>query len=214
MFDHKDLGQDADGNFFGRFSAEIKPDRGAQSTQFFFIDAAVAQGLGKNKDLTPAGEQAEVTQRLVDAVIKRLLILAIGRDEDKILRLQLDLLAGEGKAFFRDELRSGGELSGIETSSKGIGNRQGEAEWGGRLGDGAIDMPGAKQDEVPALLEGYIFPTLEEQAGEALLGGGTVKAVADTSAFLLEQGKIPAALSDYKPYVSTRWVSDASKLAY
>ena len=75
-------------------------------------------------------------------------------------------------------------------------------------------LTGARQDEVPALLKGYIFPTLEEQAGEAQLGGGTVKAVADTSAFLLEQGKIPAALSDYKPYVSTRWVSDASKLAY
>jgi taurine transport system substrate-binding protein len=75
-------------------------------------------------------------------------------------------------------------------------------------------LTGAKQDEVPTLLKGYIFPTLEEQAGEALLGGGTVKAVADTSAFLLEQGKIPAALSDYKPYVSTRWVTDAAKLAY
>lgn len=75
-------------------------------------------------------------------------------------------------------------------------------------------LTGAKQDEVPALLKGYIFPTLEEQAGEALLGGGTVKAVADTSAFLLEQGKIPAALSDYAPYVSTRWVTDAAKLAY
>lgn len=73
-------------------------------------------------------------------------------------------------------------------------------------------LTGAKQDEVPALLKGYIFPTLEEQAGEPLLGGGTVKAVADTSAFLLEQGKIPAALSDYKPYVSTRWVTDAAKL--
>lgn len=75
-------------------------------------------------------------------------------------------------------------------------------------------LTGTKQDEVPALLKGYIFPTLEEQAGEALLGGGTVKAVADTSAFLLEQGKIPAALSDYTPYVSTRWVTDATKLAY
>lgn len=75
-------------------------------------------------------------------------------------------------------------------------------------------LTGAKQDEVPALLKGYIFPTLEEQAGEALLGGGTVKAVSDTSAFLLEQGKIPAALSDYSPYVSTRWVTDATKLAY
>ncbi|QRM57609.1 taurine ABC transporter substrate-binding protein [Sinorhizobium sp. BG8] len=75
-------------------------------------------------------------------------------------------------------------------------------------------LTGAKQDEVPALLKGYTFPTLEEQAGEALLGGGTVKAVAATSAFLLEQGKIPAALPDYGPYVTSRWVTDAAKLAY
>ncbi|MCA1443162.1 taurine ABC transporter substrate-binding protein [Ensifer sp. IC4062] len=75
-------------------------------------------------------------------------------------------------------------------------------------------LTGAKREEVPALLKGYTFPTLEEQLGEALLGGGTTKAVADTSAFLLEQGKIPAALSDYSPYVSTRWVTDAAKLAH
>ncbi len=75
-------------------------------------------------------------------------------------------------------------------------------------------LTGAKREDVPALLKGYTFPSLEEQVGEALLGGGTTKAVADTSAFLLEQGKIPAALSDYSPYVSTRWVTDAAKLAH
>ncbi len=74
-------------------------------------------------------------------------------------------------------------------------------------------LTGARQEDVPTLLKGYTFPTLEEQAGEALLGGGTAKAVADTSAFLLEQGKIPAALSDYSPYVSARWVTDVAKLA-
>lgn len=70
-------------------------------------------------------------------------------------------------------------------------------------------LTGAKQDEVPALLTGYTFPTLEEQAGADLLGGGTVKAVAATAAFLKEQGKIPAVLSDYAPYVTTRWVTEA-----
>ncbi|WP_181703128.1 taurine ABC transporter substrate-binding protein [Chthonobacter albigriseus] len=70
-------------------------------------------------------------------------------------------------------------------------------------------LTGAKQDEVPALLTGYTFPTLEEQAGADLLGGGTVKAVAATAAFLKEQGKIPAVLADYGPYVSTRWVTEA-----
>ncbi|CCE99920.1 taurine ABC transporter substrate-binding protein [Sinorhizobium fredii] len=75
-------------------------------------------------------------------------------------------------------------------------------------------LTGAKQDEVPALLKGYIFPTLEEQAGTDLLGGGTVKAVAATAAFLKEQGKIPAVLADYSPYVSPRWVKDAAKLSF
>lgn len=75
-------------------------------------------------------------------------------------------------------------------------------------------LTGAKQDEVPALLKGYIFPTLEEQAKPDLLGGGTIKAVAETSAFLKEQGKIPAVLDDYAPYVSSRWVVDASKLSF
>ena len=75
-------------------------------------------------------------------------------------------------------------------------------------------LTGAKQEEVPALLKGYIFPTLQEQAGADLLGGGTVKAVAATSAFLKEQGKIPATLDDYSAYVSPHWVQDAAKLSF
>lgn len=75
-------------------------------------------------------------------------------------------------------------------------------------------LTGAKQEEVPALLKGYTFPTLEEQAGADLLGGGTAKAVAATSEFLKEQGKIPAALPDYTPYVSARWVEDAARLSF
>ncbi|MBB3593435.1 taurine transport system substrate-binding protein [Rhizobium sp. BK529] len=72
-------------------------------------------------------------------------------------------------------------------------------------------LTGAKTDEVPALLKGYYFPTLQEQASSDLLGGGTAKAVAETSSFLLEQGKIPGVLKDYGPYVSDRWVKEAAK---
>ncbi len=75
-------------------------------------------------------------------------------------------------------------------------------------------LTGARQEEVPALLKGYTFPTLEEQAGAGLLGGGTVKAVEATAAFLEEQGKIPAALADYSAYVSPRWVKEAAKLSF
>ncbi|SHF11669.1 taurine transport system substrate-binding protein [Kaistia soli DSM 19436] len=70
-------------------------------------------------------------------------------------------------------------------------------------------LTGAKVDEVPALLKGYHFPQLDEQASAALLGGGTVKAVADASNFLKEQGKIPAVLPDYAPYVTTTFVTEA-----
>lgn len=75
-------------------------------------------------------------------------------------------------------------------------------------------LTGAKQDEVPALLKGYEFPTLAEQASPALLGGGakggTVKAIAATSAFLKAQGKIDTVLSDYAPYVTAEFAKRAA----
>lgn len=70
-------------------------------------------------------------------------------------------------------------------------------------------VTGAKVEDVPLLLKGYVFPTLAEQASERFLGGETVKAVAATSAFLKEQGKIDAVLPDYSNYVTAKFVSDA-----
>ncbi len=62
---------------------------------------------------------------------------------------------------------------------------------------------------MPTLLKGYVFPTLEEQASPAYLGGSTVEAVKATSAFLKEQGKIDAVLDDYAPYVTSKFVAEA-----
>jgi taurine transport system substrate-binding protein len=70
-------------------------------------------------------------------------------------------------------------------------------------------LTGAKAEEVPRLLKGYVFPTLEEQASTTFLGGGTVKAVAATSEFLKEQGKIDAVLPDYSKFVTSKYVSEA-----
>jgi taurine transport system substrate-binding protein len=70
-------------------------------------------------------------------------------------------------------------------------------------------VTGARKEEVAELLAGSGFPTLGEQA--KLLGAPTVKAVADTAAFLKEQGKIDTLLPDYQPYVSTRYVVEAAK---
>ncbi|WFP63751.1 MULTISPECIES: taurine ABC transporter substrate-binding protein [unclassified Mesorhizobium] len=70
-------------------------------------------------------------------------------------------------------------------------------------------ITGAKLEEVPELLKGYVFPTLDEQASDKFLGGGTVKAIAAASAFLKEQGKIDAVLPDYSKYVTTKYASEA-----
>ncbi|MEP7455783.1 taurine ABC transporter substrate-binding protein [Phyllobacterium sp. SB3] len=71
-------------------------------------------------------------------------------------------------------------------------------------------LTGAKLDEVPSLLKGYVFPTLAEQASDKFLGGDTVKAIAATSEFLKEQGKIDAVLPDYSGYVTTKYVKEAA----
>ncbi|TJV68107.1 MAG: taurine ABC transporter substrate-binding protein [Mesorhizobium sp.] len=70
-------------------------------------------------------------------------------------------------------------------------------------------LTGAKLEEVPELLKGYVFPSLEEQASDKFLGGATVKAVAATSAFLKEQGKVDAVLPDYSKYVTAKYASEA-----
>lgn len=69
------------------------------------------------------------------------------------------------------------------------------------------DLSGANAADVPALLKGYVFPSIEQQASADFLGGGTVTAIAATAAFLVAQGSIPAALPDYTPYVTTRFVT-------
>ncbi|MCX5495284.1 taurine ABC transporter substrate-binding protein [Kaistia dalseonensis] len=85
------------------------------------------------------------------------------------------------------------------------------AKWDAKSPEAAkiAKLTGAKVEDVPALLLGYHFPLLEEQASAELLGGGTVKAIADASAFLKEQGKIPAVLPDYSGYVTAKFVTDA-----
>lgn len=70
-------------------------------------------------------------------------------------------------------------------------------------------LTGAKQEEIPALLRGYVYPSLEQQASADFLGGATEKAIASASAFLKEQGKVDDVLSDYSPYVSTKYVEQA-----
>jgi taurine transport system substrate-binding protein len=74
-------------------------------------------------------------------------------------------------------------------------------------------ITGAKPEDVPAGMALYRFPTMEEQASEKWLGGGkdggAAKALAFTSAFLKEQGRVEKVLPDYAATVNPEWVKRA-----
>jgi taurine transport system substrate-binding protein len=67
-------------------------------------------------------------------------------------------------------------------------------------------LTGANAADVPELLAGSAFPDAQAQQGSALLQGGTAEAIAQTAAFLKEQGKVETVLADYSPYVSAKFV--------
>jgi taurine transport system substrate-binding protein len=55
----------------------------------------------------------------------------------------------------------------------------------------------------------YRFPTLEEQASAAWLGGGAAKAMTNTGAFLKEQGRVQEVKPNYGDFVTTTYVQKA-----
>jgi taurine transport system substrate-binding protein len=74
-------------------------------------------------------------------------------------------------------------------------------------------ITGAKPEDVPPGMALYRFPTMEEQASDKWLGGGkdggAAKALAFTSAFLKEQGRVEKVLPDYSTAVNPEWVKRA-----
>lgn len=72
-------------------------------------------------------------------------------------------------------------------------------------------LTGAKPEDIPAQLDGSVFPVAAEQAGPAILGGGTATAITATAVFLKDQGKIDQVLADYAPTVDARFAATASK---
>ena len=91
--------------------------------------------------------------------------------------------------------------------------RSGQAKW-------TVDSPEVKAvakwtkadaKDVPAAMKLYRFPTLQEQASATWLGGGAAKALADTSAFLKEQGRVQEVKPNYSTYVTTKYVQEAMK---
>ena len=67
--------------------------------------------------------------------------------------------------------------------------RQVDRRFAAGQGGGQVDQ-GRRRKDVPAAMALYKFPTLAEQASPTWLGGGAAKAMAETAAFLKEQGRV------------------------
>ncbi|MBX8590327.1 taurine ABC transporter substrate-binding protein [Pseudomonas cichorii] len=65
-------------------------------------------------------------------------------------------------------------------------------------------LSGAKTTDIPALLQGNVYPLATDQ--KALLGAPTIEAITKTAAFLKEQGKVDSVLPDYSAYTSARFI--------
>ncbi|MBH3429181.1 taurine ABC transporter substrate-binding protein [Pseudomonas alkylphenolica] len=72
--------------------------------------------------------------------------------------------------------------------------------------DKLVKLSGAKASDIPALLQGNVFPLAADQV--AALGAPTTKAITDTATFLKAQGKVDAVLPDYAPYVSAKFIAN------
>src|SRR5207249_3502483 len=74
---------------------------------------------------------------------------------------------------------------------------------------------GGKLEEVPDAMKLYGFPSLQEQASPAWLGGGAngaaAKALTQQASFLKEQGRLTSVAPDYSKSVTTEWVTRAMK---
>lgn len=79
-----------------------------------------------------------------------------------------------------------------------------------------VSLVGGEPAEVPAVLELYGFPTMEEQASPRWLGGGAdggaAKALKFTSEFLKAEGRVDALQPDYSKFVTPAFAEAALKL--
>ncbi|NMY03432.1 taurine ABC transporter substrate-binding protein [Pseudomonas sp. WS 5059] len=69
-------------------------------------------------------------------------------------------------------------------------------------------LTGANAADIPELLEGSTFPDAQAQRTDALLNGGTAKAIGETAKFLKEQGIVETVLPDYSAYVTGKFIKE------
>lgn len=73
-----------------------------------------------------------------------------------------------------------------------------------------VEMTGAAADQVPGILQGFVFVPLKDQTSEALLGSAP-KILKDTAEFLKAAGRIDAVADDYTSFVNLSVIEAALK---
>ena len=76
---------------------------------------------------------------------------------------------------------------------------------------GIVKMIGGDGPDTVEALKLLSFPNADEQASAKWLGGGTVNALEESAKFLVAQRQIDKALTDYSPFVTSRYAQDAFK---
>ncbi|MCD0502176.1 taurine ABC transporter substrate-binding protein [Bordetella petrii] len=80
---------------------------------------------------------------------------------------------------------------------------------------GMVKLIGGKPDDVAGALKLLVFPTVQEQASPAWLGGGkesgAAQAFAASAQFLQAQKQIDKALQDYSPHVNGAYAAQAAR---
>jgi len=69
----------------------------------------------------------------------------------------------------------------------------------------------ADEKDVPEAMAQFIFPDNAAQASATWLGGGAAKTLANTSAFLKEQGRLQEVKPDYNAFIDMSYLREAMK---
>jgi len=154
----------------------------------FIWDPVLAKAKKSGQVLTTSGKIAAQTGKATfDGIV---VSKAFARDNDAFLTEFVKILADTDAAYCNNKSAWSADSAQVKAVAK----------WSG-----------AEPADVPASLALYEFPTLQQQASAAWLGGGAARSLAATAAFLKEQGTIQNVLPDYASGVNATWVRKAAQ---
>ncbi len=151
----------------------------------FVWNPALAKVKENGKVLTSAGDIAKKGRPTFDAIM----VSRSWANQNKDFMVALVKTLAGGDAAYKAE----------------------KAQWTADFAEAksVAKVSGADVKDVPEALSEYHFLTIEEQASPEWLGGGVARALADTAAFLKEQGRVTDVASDYSKFVTDEYVKAA-----